>query len=143
MSGNQIESLRDAMLEEAVGQVIALAQNIDALVRALETAVPNARSEIEKGGEFAAMRFARVADERVVQFVNATREVSALRELLLGEVASAATTHSLKLFREEVAKAANDNRRQRIRDMSMAALFGGLGALAVGGLLVAGFHLMH
>ncbi|WP_233890053.1 hypothetical protein [Paraburkholderia flagellata] len=143
MNGNQIESLRDAMLEEAVGQVIALAQNIDALVRALETAVPNARSEIEKGGEFAALRFARMADERVAQFVNATREVSALRELLLGEVASAATAHSLKLFREEVAKAANDSRSERIRDLAIAALFGALGALGVGGLLLAGLHLTH
>ncbi|MEX4004138.1 hypothetical protein AB4Y38_35240 [Paraburkholderia sp. EG285A] len=143
MNGNQIENLRDAMLEEAVGQVIALSQNIDVLVRALETAVPNARSEIEKGGEFAALRFAKVADERVAQFANATKEVSALRELLLGEVASAATTHSLKLFREEVAKAASGSRRQRVRDLAMAALFGGLVALGVGGLFVAALHLMH
>ncbi|WP_321944019.1 hypothetical protein [Paraburkholderia tropica] len=116
------EKVRDAMLEEALGELITLSKGVEELKTSLGSAVRAAREDIEKGGELAALRVANLLDDRTGRLVQATKEIGALRELLVGEIAAATHADSIRLFREEVARAVVEKAATRRRDIWISAL---------------------
>jgi hypothetical protein len=83
-------SAQEALLAELLGDVHRLRED----VAALTNVVPQARETIERAGEFAALKFEkqtaridRLLAERIAQIVAAVKDVSAMREMLVGAAA--------------------------------------------------------
>ncbi|CAG9235665.1 conserved hypothetical protein [Paraburkholderia tropica] len=133
------EKVRDAMLEEALGELVTLSKGVEELKASLGSAVTDARANIEKGGELAALRVANLLDDRTGRLVQATKEIGALRELLVGEIAAAANADSIRLFREEVARAIGERASTRRRDLLIASGVSAVITITI----VAALHLLH
>ena len=74
MSGRTIDDLRDAMLAEALSEVIALGEAVKKLDATLKETVPNARGEIERAGELAVHRFREMASRRALSRARSRRK---------------------------------------------------------------------
>lgn len=137
------EKVRDAMLEEALGELITLSKGVEELKASLGSAVTAARDDIEKGGELAALRVANLLDDRTGRLVQATREIGALRELLVGEIAAAANADSIRLFRDEVARAAREGATTRRRDLLFSVLVAAGMSAVIAIAMFATLHALH
>ncbi len=83
-------SAQEALLAELLGDVHKLREEVSAIARV----VPSAREVIERAGDSVAGKFeqlpARVdalLNERIVQMATAVKDVSAMREMLVGAMA--------------------------------------------------------
>jgi len=130
---------RDALLAEILGELYTLRDDVTHLM----AIIPDARAEIEKGGEYATLKFstqtdqmAAVLDTRIRQMVSAVKDIGAMREMLVGLITAQATEQAkVQLFeavREVSAAHQIDNVRQHIR-----RILSGIGGAVIGGALVA------
>jgi hypothetical protein len=133
MSGRSIDELRDAMLAEALSEVIALSEAVKKLDSTLKEAVPNARAQIEKGGELAVLRFREVADDRIAQMNRAMQDISALRELLVGEVAVRVRVQGDQQLRDIATDLIGMGSRRRRFELMVCAAAGSVLTLALVG----------
>ncbi len=77
----------DTLLAEILGERYTLRDDVTYLL----AIIPDARTEIEKGGEFAALKFsaqtdkaAAVLDARIRKMASAVKDIGAMREMLVG-----------------------------------------------------------
>ncbi|NKF92538.1 hypothetical protein GO286_04831 [Ralstonia solanacearum] len=102
---------QEALLAELLGDVHKLREEVTALAQV----VPNAREAIERAGDYAALKVGQQAaraesmlNERIVQMAAAVKDVSAMREMLVGAVAMKASeqaqAHLLEAVREILAR---------------------------------------
>ncbi|MEW1781410.1 hypothetical protein AB0305_04320 [Arthrobacter sp. NPDC080086] len=101
-------SAREALLAELLGDVHTLRED----VAAMTNVVPQARENIERGGEFAALKFEKqvarldtLLTERILQMAAAVKDASAAREMLVGAVALKASEQARAQLLEVVREA--------------------------------------
>ncbi|MEF3062202.1 hypothetical protein V4C85_20275 [Ralstonia solanacearum] len=126
-------SAQEALLAELLGDVHTLREEVSAISQV----VPNVRDAIERAGgsaangmEQLATRIDAMLNERIVQMASAVKDVSAMREMLVGAVALKASEQARAQLLDAVREVHAQPKARRVRDQ-LNWLYAGLCGAAV------------